>query len=249
MTTPGHAEPGRFRGETLPDLVGPHTRLLFVGVNPGLSAVAVQAPFPRRGNRFYPALFKAGITDRRIDASAGFAPGDREYLTDRGIGITALVSRATARAAELSTAELRAGAGPAHNRQASQAASSRHSGDHRVPHRLHHAESQPAAARTVRRNQLWVVPNPRASTLTPRWPTCRPPIARSPSPPGSISGPINAGRSDPPRPRPLGHAHCERCVVTSGMKMSSTIWHRNVVGDGLEHHREADCGTGQRGER
>ncbi|MFZ0165441.1 MAG: mismatch-specific DNA-glycosylase, partial [Trebonia sp.] len=110
MTTPGHAEPGRFRGETLPDLLGPHTRLLFVGVNPGLSAVAVQAPFPRRGNRFYPALFKAGITDRLIDASAGFAPGDREYLTDRGIGITALVSRATARAAELSTAELRAGA-------------------------------------------------------------------------------------------------------------------------------------------
>jgi double-stranded uracil-DNA glycosylase len=38
------------------------------------------------------------------------APGDREYLTDRGIGITALVSRATARAAELSAAELRAGA-------------------------------------------------------------------------------------------------------------------------------------------
>ena len=110
MTTPGHDEPGRFRGETLPDLLGPHTRLLFVGVNPGLSAVAVQAPFPRRGNRFYPALFKAGITDRLIDASAGFEPGDREYLLDRGIGITALVSRATARAAELSTAELRAGA-------------------------------------------------------------------------------------------------------------------------------------------
>ena len=110
MTTPGYAEPDRFRAETLPDLLGPHTRLLFVGVNPGLSAVAVQAPFPRRGNRFYPALFKAGITDRLIDASAGFAPGDREYLTDRGIGITALVSRATARAAELSAAELRAGA-------------------------------------------------------------------------------------------------------------------------------------------
>jgi hypothetical protein len=34
-----------------------------------------QAPLPRRGNRFYPALFKAGITDRLIGASAGFAPG------------------------------------------------------------------------------------------------------------------------------------------------------------------------------
>jgi double-stranded uracil-DNA glycosylase len=99
---------GETRG-TLPDLIGSQTRLLFVGVNPGLSAVAVQAPFPLRGNRFYPALFKAGITDRLIDASAGFAPGDRDYLVERGIGITALVPRATASAAELRPAELRAG--------------------------------------------------------------------------------------------------------------------------------------------
>jgi double-stranded uracil-DNA glycosylase len=110
VTRPRRAELDRFRGGTLPDLLGPHTRLLFVGVNPGLSAVAVQAPFPRRGNRFYPALFKAGITDRLIDASAGFTPGDRDYLLDRGIGITALVPRATARAAELRPAGLRAGA-------------------------------------------------------------------------------------------------------------------------------------------
>ena len=111
MTRLSRDELSRFRGETLPDLLGPHTRLLFTGVNPGLSAVAVQAHFPRRGNRFYPALFKAGITDRLIDASAGFAPGDRDYLADRGIGITALVPTATARAAELRPAELRAGVG------------------------------------------------------------------------------------------------------------------------------------------
>jgi double-stranded uracil-DNA glycosylase len=73
MTTPGHAEPGRSRSETLPDLLGPHTRLLFVGVNPGLSAVAVQAPFPRRGNRFYPALFKAGS----LTGSSTPPPGSR----------------------------------------------------------------------------------------------------------------------------------------------------------------------------
>jgi double-stranded uracil-DNA glycosylase len=110
VTRLSRAELNRFRGGTLPDLLGPHTRLLFVGVNPGVSAVAVQAPFPGRSNRFYPALFKAGITDRLIDASAGFAPGDHDYLADRGIGITALVSRATARAEELRPAELRAGA-------------------------------------------------------------------------------------------------------------------------------------------
>jgi TDG/mug DNA glycosylase family protein len=104
------ADLSRLRGGTLPDLLGPRTQLLFVGVNPGLSAVAVQAHFPSRGNRFYLALFKAGITERLIDASAGFAPGDRDYLADRGIGITALVSRPTARAVELHPAELRAGA-------------------------------------------------------------------------------------------------------------------------------------------
>lgn len=109
MTSPSRSRFDRFRGGTLPDLIGPQTRLLFVGVNPGLSAVAVQAPFPLRGNRFYPALFRAGITDRLIDASAGFAPGDRDYLVDRGIGVTALVARATGSAAELGPAELRAG--------------------------------------------------------------------------------------------------------------------------------------------
>ena len=98
-----------FRGGVVPDLTQPRTRLLFVGTNPGLRAVAVQAPFPGHGNRFFPALFRAGITDRLIDTSFGYAPGDQDYLTDRGIGITALVAGATARAAELSTDDLLAG--------------------------------------------------------------------------------------------------------------------------------------------
>jgi TDG/mug DNA glycosylase family protein len=102
----------QFVGGTLPDLLGPGIRLLFVGINPGLGAVAVQAPFPGRGNRFFPALFAAGITDRLVDTTAGFRPGDREYLLDRGIGITSLVAGATARADELSAEQLRAGVPP-----------------------------------------------------------------------------------------------------------------------------------------
>jgi TDG/mug DNA glycosylase family protein len=85
-------------------------RLLFVGVNPGLRTVAVQAHFAPRGNRFYPALFRAGIVDRLVDASAGFVPDDRAHLVARGVGITSLVAAATARADELSVAELVAGA-------------------------------------------------------------------------------------------------------------------------------------------
>jgi TDG/mug DNA glycosylase family protein len=103
-------ELAEFRGGTLPDLLGPETRLLFVGINPGLRTVAVQAHFGRRGNRFYPALFRAGIVDHVIDAADGFVAGDRELLLHRGIGITSLVAGATARADELSPAELIAGA-------------------------------------------------------------------------------------------------------------------------------------------
>lgn len=99
-----------FRGKTLPDLLGPETRLLIVGINPGLLTVAVQSHFGRRGNRFYPALYRAGIVDRLIDAADGFAPDDRAHLVGRGVGITNLVPVATARADELSTDELRAGA-------------------------------------------------------------------------------------------------------------------------------------------
>ncbi len=95
----------RLSGKTLPDLISDPVRLLFVGINPGLRTVAVQAHFAPRGNRFWPALFRAGITDRLIDASSGFALADRQYLLDLGIGITSLVERATASADELTVGE------------------------------------------------------------------------------------------------------------------------------------------------
>ena len=104
------AELDALYGRTLPDTVGPGLRLLFVGINPGLHTVAVQAPFARRGNRFYPALFLAGITDRVIDASAGLSEVDRAHLFDRGVGVTSLVRAATRRADELSSAQLIEGA-------------------------------------------------------------------------------------------------------------------------------------------
>lgn len=100
----------KFRNTTVPDLIGPGVRLLFVGINPGLWTAAVGSHFARRGNRFYPALSAAGLIDRLIDASAGYHPDDRQHLLDRGIGITNLATRATARANELTPAELVAGA-------------------------------------------------------------------------------------------------------------------------------------------
>jgi double-stranded uracil-DNA glycosylase len=104
------AELKSFTGATLPDLIADGVRLLFVGINPGLRSVAVQGHFAPRGNRFYPALLRAGITDHLIDASAGLTARDRDYLLGRGVGITSLVTRATASAAELGSAELAEGA-------------------------------------------------------------------------------------------------------------------------------------------
>ncbi|WP_019201853.1 G/U mismatch-specific DNA glycosylase [Tsukamurella sp. 1534] len=97
-------------GDTeVPDLIGPGCRLLFAGINPGLWTAATGAHFARPGNRFYPALHAAGITPYVIDASDGMTFRDRNTLVDAGIGITNVAPRATAKASELTTEELRAG--------------------------------------------------------------------------------------------------------------------------------------------
>ena len=102
-----------FRDAEVPDLLpgpdGPALRLLFVGINPGLWTAATQTHFAHPVNRFYPALLRAGIIERAVDPSAGMTDEDRAHLLRRGIGITNLVRRATARADELTAEELREG--------------------------------------------------------------------------------------------------------------------------------------------
>src|SRR4051812_35851281 len=100
----------RFRGKTVDDLLGPGLKLLLVGINPGLWTAAVNAHFARPGNRFWPALWHAGIVDRRIDASTGMSAADRAHLIERGVGITNIVNLATARADELTSDQYREGA-------------------------------------------------------------------------------------------------------------------------------------------
>lgn len=98
------------RQKTVPDLVGQGIKLLFVGINPGLWTAATQTHFSHPANRFYPALYKAGITEYEMDRKAGLSDSDREYLIKRGIGISNIVTRTTARADELNLDELRSGA-------------------------------------------------------------------------------------------------------------------------------------------
>ena len=90
-------------GRTIPDLVGPDLRVLFSGINPSLYSAATGHHFARPGNRFWPALHRSGFTPRLLH------PSEQESLLDSGLGITNVVARATARADELSPAELVAG--------------------------------------------------------------------------------------------------------------------------------------------
>ena len=104
------AELDSFRDRTVPDLLPHPLRLLFVGINPGLWTAATGAHFARPGNRFYPALHRAVITDTLIDAARGYEDTDLAQLTDQGIGISNVCPRATARADELTREELHEGA-------------------------------------------------------------------------------------------------------------------------------------------
>jgi TDG/mug DNA glycosylase family protein len=86
------------------DVIAPDLRILFCGINPGLYSGAVGHHFARPGNRFWKVLHRAGFTDREL------SPFDDRDLLRYGIGITNLVNRTTAAAADLDAAELRRGA-------------------------------------------------------------------------------------------------------------------------------------------
>ena len=91
-------------GKTVPDVIAPGLKVLFCGINPGLYTAAVGHHFARPGNRFWPALYRAGFTPRLL------SPFEERELLDYGCGITNLVDRATASADELTVKELIEGA-------------------------------------------------------------------------------------------------------------------------------------------
>lgn len=91
-------------GATIPDVIGPGLDVLFCGINPGLWSAAVGHHFARPGNRFWKVLAAAGFTDGVLEASE-----DRRLL-ELGLGVTNLVARSSATAAELSREELERGA-------------------------------------------------------------------------------------------------------------------------------------------
>jgi TDG/mug DNA glycosylase family protein len=103
MSQPARAELEAAYGRTVPDLVGPGLRVLLVGINPSLWSGWSGLHFGRPSNRLWITLHEAGLTPRRL------RPEDTDALLAAGLGITNLVNRATARADELTPAEIRTG--------------------------------------------------------------------------------------------------------------------------------------------
>jgi TDG/mug DNA glycosylase family protein len=92
------------RDKTVRDIIGPNLKVLFCGINPGLYSGATGCHFARPGNRFWPALHLGGFTPRQL------SPWERVEMLEVGLGITNIVMRTTAAAAELSDDEIRQGA-------------------------------------------------------------------------------------------------------------------------------------------
>ena len=87
----------------LPDVIARDLRVLFCGINPSLYSAVVGHHFARPSNRFWKTLHRAGFTPRVL------APSEDRALLQSAYGLTNLVARATASAAELDDEELRQG--------------------------------------------------------------------------------------------------------------------------------------------
>lgn len=85
---------------SLPDLLEPGLSIIFCGINPGMRAASTGHHFEGRNNRFWRVLHLAGFTPEQI------SPEDDHTVLQYGCGLTTVVPRATARAAELSRSEI-----------------------------------------------------------------------------------------------------------------------------------------------
>lgn len=88
------------RGKAIPDVIARDLKVLFCGINPSLYSGATGDHFARPGNRFWPALHLSGFTPRLLH------PSEKHELLGLGLGVTNLVARATAAAAELTDEDI-----------------------------------------------------------------------------------------------------------------------------------------------
>ena len=95
--------------ETLPDLVAPKMRVLFVGINPSLYSVGVGHYFARPGNRFWPALSasRLSLSARWQLRADRLTPAHDAALIDCGFGFTDLVKTGSNSASSLHVRDFR----------------------------------------------------------------------------------------------------------------------------------------------
>lgn len=91
-------------GERLEDILAKDLAVIFCGINPGVMAATQGHHFAGRGNRFWRTLHLAGFTPEEV------CPANDRTILQYQCGLTAVVARPTARADQLSAAELIAGA-------------------------------------------------------------------------------------------------------------------------------------------
>lgn len=85
------------------DVIDSGLRVLFCGINPGLSSSSLGYPFAHPANRFWKVLHLAGFTERQLK------PEEAAQMLDFRCGVTKLVERPTVQATEVTLQELRSG--------------------------------------------------------------------------------------------------------------------------------------------
>ena len=83
----------------MPDVLAPHLRVVFCGINPGRVSAAAHAHFANPRNDFWRLLHAAKLTPRVLE------PAEQVAALDYGIGITNAAPRATPGSSDLRRAD------------------------------------------------------------------------------------------------------------------------------------------------
>ncbi|ORZ00534.1 uracil-DNA glycosylase-like protein [Syncephalastrum racemosum] len=88
----------------VPDILDYDLRVMFVGINPGLTSAAQGHHFAGPTNHFWPCLSESGLVSRKVTFR-----DDMNLAKDYRLGMTNLTQRTSRKASDLTVAEQRAG--------------------------------------------------------------------------------------------------------------------------------------------
>lgn len=99
------SECGEDELRTLPDLLAPGLRLVFVGLNPSEYSAREGHYFANPRNRFWPAFNRSALLPAALGREC--APADDSFLLEHGIGFTDVAKRPTPQGNALKAADYR----------------------------------------------------------------------------------------------------------------------------------------------